>query len=208
MSTLTRDAQMRKRPSAWSTRPWTATQGYAPMANASVSTQQPSRSLAGQRTAEIGEAVEQGAIRQRMADIPHPIPYQGSKRGLAPLIGGYVPDDIDVWYEPFAGSARRAAAGLERRTLSVMPALCRHPPPIHRRRMKKGRPRRTALFLPPHRKQTRGLPCIGWGRTSLREARSVPGIVACYSLSASRTRQRDWAPSSPDRAPRPASAPG
>ena len=37
--------------------------------------------------------------------LPHPIPYQGSKRSLAPIIGNYVPADIDVWFEPFAGSA-------------------------------------------------------------------------------------------------------
>ena len=37
--------------------------------------------------------------------LPHPIPYQGSKRSLAPLIGRYVPKHIDTWYEPFAGSA-------------------------------------------------------------------------------------------------------
>jgi DNA adenine methylase len=40
-----------------------------------------------------------------MQKIPHPIPYQGSKRSLAPLIGNYVPRDIDTWFEPFAGSA-------------------------------------------------------------------------------------------------------
>lgn len=37
--------------------------------------------------------------------LPHPIPYQGSKRKLAPLIAPFVPADIDTWYEPFAGSA-------------------------------------------------------------------------------------------------------
>ncbi len=37
--------------------------------------------------------------------LPHPIPYQGSKRALAPLIGAHVPHGIDVWFEPFAGSA-------------------------------------------------------------------------------------------------------
>lgn len=37
--------------------------------------------------------------------LPHPIPYQGSKRGLAPLIAQYIPADIQTWYEPFAGSA-------------------------------------------------------------------------------------------------------
>lgn len=40
-----------------------------------------------------------------MTRLPHPIPYQGSKRNLAPLIAPYVPGDIDRWYEPFAGSA-------------------------------------------------------------------------------------------------------
>ncbi len=37
--------------------------------------------------------------------LPHPIPYQGSKRKLAPVIGRYLPDGIDTFYEPFAGSA-------------------------------------------------------------------------------------------------------
>jgi DNA adenine methylase len=40
-----------------------------------------------------------------MTRLPHPIPYQGSKRGLAPLIVPYVPAKIETWYEPFAGSA-------------------------------------------------------------------------------------------------------
>lgn len=43
-----------------------------------------------------------------LATLPHPIPYQGSKRKLAPLIGRYVPADIGTWYEPFAGSASMA----------------------------------------------------------------------------------------------------
>ena len=37
--------------------------------------------------------------------LPHPIPYQGSKRNLAPDILRYFPDNIAVLYEPFAGSA-------------------------------------------------------------------------------------------------------
>ena len=37
--------------------------------------------------------------------IPHPIPYQGSKRRLAPVIGSYIPGNTRVFYEPFAGSA-------------------------------------------------------------------------------------------------------
>lgn len=40
-----------------------------------------------------------------MTKLPHAIPYQGSKRGLAPLIGPYLPAEIDRFYEPFAGSA-------------------------------------------------------------------------------------------------------
>jgi len=43
-----------------------------------------------------------------MLRLPHPIPYQGSKRSLAPMIGRYVPADIGTWYEPFAGSAAMA----------------------------------------------------------------------------------------------------
>lgn len=37
--------------------------------------------------------------------LPHPIPYQGSKRALAPVISNYLPVEFDTWYEPFAGSA-------------------------------------------------------------------------------------------------------
>lgn len=40
-----------------------------------------------------------------MHRLPHPIPYQGSKRSLAPIIDHYVPDAIETWFEPFAGSA-------------------------------------------------------------------------------------------------------
>ena len=40
-----------------------------------------------------------------MGALPHPIPYQGSKRKLAPLIGRYLPARIDTFFEPFAGSA-------------------------------------------------------------------------------------------------------
>ena len=39
------------------------------------------------------------------ARLPHPIPYQGSKRSLAPLIARFVPRSVETWYEPFAGSA-------------------------------------------------------------------------------------------------------
>ena len=37
--------------------------------------------------------------------VPHPIPYQGSKRRLAPTILRYFPDDAPRLIEPFAGSA-------------------------------------------------------------------------------------------------------
>jgi DNA adenine methylase len=40
-----------------------------------------------------------------MTRLPHAIPYQGSKRNLAPLIGPYLPAGIGRFYEPFAGSA-------------------------------------------------------------------------------------------------------
>jgi len=37
--------------------------------------------------------------------VPHPIPYQGSKRNLARYILPFFPQDIDALFEPFAGSA-------------------------------------------------------------------------------------------------------
>ncbi|HET9835469.1 MAG TPA: DNA adenine methylase [Rhodanobacteraceae bacterium] len=37
--------------------------------------------------------------------IPHPVPYQGSKRKLAPLIAPRIPRDVGTLFEPFAGSA-------------------------------------------------------------------------------------------------------
>ena len=40
-----------------------------------------------------------------MTTLPHPIPYQGSKRRLAPAIAGCLPERIRTFYEPFAGSA-------------------------------------------------------------------------------------------------------
>ena len=40
-----------------------------------------------------------------MNKLPHPIPYQGSKRKLAPMIDDYLPKGIGTFYEPFAGSA-------------------------------------------------------------------------------------------------------
>ena len=52
--------------------------------------------------------------------LPHPIPYQGSKRRLAPLIGRYVPEDIQVWFEPFAGSAALSLWAARNRTVRRM----------------------------------------------------------------------------------------
>lgn len=40
-----------------------------------------------------------------MHKLPHPIPYQGSKRRLAEAIGSVIPAKVGTWYEPFAGSA-------------------------------------------------------------------------------------------------------
>jgi len=37
--------------------------------------------------------------------VPHPIPYQGSKRNLAADILRYFPQKFGTLYEPFAGSA-------------------------------------------------------------------------------------------------------
>ena len=37
--------------------------------------------------------------------LPHPIPYQGSKRGMASQIMRFFPDDFQNLIEPFAGSA-------------------------------------------------------------------------------------------------------
>lgn len=47
------------------------------------------------------------------AKPPHPVPYQGSKRVLAPRIGAHVPRDVEVWFEPFAGSAAMTIWALE-----------------------------------------------------------------------------------------------
>jgi DNA adenine methylase len=45
--------------------------------------------------------------------VPHPIPYQGSKRHLAPAIIRYFPDDVDRLIEPFAGSAALSLAAAQ-----------------------------------------------------------------------------------------------
>jgi DNA adenine methylase len=38
-------------------------------------------------------------------DVPHPFPYQGSKRALAQAVLRYLPRDTGILVEPFAGSA-------------------------------------------------------------------------------------------------------
>jgi DNA adenine methylase len=42
--------------------------------------------------------------------LPHPIPYQGSKRNLADQILRFFPDNFDRLVEPFAGSAAMTIA--------------------------------------------------------------------------------------------------
>ena len=51
----------------------------------------------------------------RQWSVPHPIPYQGSKRNLAPLILSYFPAHFDRLVEPFAGSAAISLAAAYRR---------------------------------------------------------------------------------------------
>lgn len=46
--------------------------------------------------------------------VPHPIPYQGSKRNLASAILGYFPEQVDTLIEPFAGSAAMTLAAAAR----------------------------------------------------------------------------------------------
>lgn len=59
--------------------------------------------------AEYVEAVEPIEVRPRklasLDGVPHVIPYQGSKRGLAHVIVPLIPDTVATMYEPFAGSA-------------------------------------------------------------------------------------------------------
>ena len=47
--------------------------------------------------------------------LPHPIPYQGSKRKLATEIERYFPPAIETFYEPFAGSAAMSIHAAHRR---------------------------------------------------------------------------------------------
>jgi DNA adenine methylase len=47
--------------------------------------------------------------------LPHPIPYQGSKRNLAPKILAFFPENAQRMVEPFAGSAAVSLAALYNR---------------------------------------------------------------------------------------------
>lgn len=46
--------------------------------------------------------------------VPHPVPYQGSKRLLAAAILRCLPDSVETLYEPFAGSAALTLAAAQR----------------------------------------------------------------------------------------------
>ena len=41
--------------------------------------------------------------------VPHPIPYQGSKRNLAPAILGYFPERVGMLIEPLAELSMRSS---------------------------------------------------------------------------------------------------
>lgn len=52
-------------------------------------------------------------------DVPQPIPYQGSKRLLAPLILPHFPREVGRLVEPFAGSAAISIAASARRLVTA-----------------------------------------------------------------------------------------
>lgn len=54
--------------------------------------------------------LRRGARMHRLSDLPQPIPYQGSKRLLAPKILSNFPDHVPRLVEPFAGSAAISTA--------------------------------------------------------------------------------------------------
>ena len=65
-------------------------------------------------------------IAGNVTSVPHPIPYQGSKRRLAAFILSFVPELVDTLVEPFAGSAAvslAAAASRQRIRLSISDSL-------------------------------------------------------------------------------------
>lgn len=59
--------------------------------------------------------------KEYVTKAPHPIPYQGSKRNLAPSILGYFPKETKRLFEPFAGAAAVSiAAALHRKAHSFV----------------------------------------------------------------------------------------
>jgi DNA adenine methylase len=66
---------------------------------------QKAESLARSETTRISKNSINRKHVSALMRLPHPIPYQGSKRSLARLIGEFVPSNVGTWYEPFAGSA-------------------------------------------------------------------------------------------------------
>lgn len=63
-------------------------------------------------------------------DVPQPIPYQGSKRQIAPIILQYMPPDTPRLVEPFAGSAAISLAVASRRMARRFWINDAHPPLI------------------------------------------------------------------------------
>src|SRR2546425_76864 len=53
-------------------------------------------------------------MTERQMKVPHPIPYQGSKRHLASQILAYFPQHLDTFIEPFAGSGAITLAAATR----------------------------------------------------------------------------------------------
>ena len=60
--------------------------------------------------------------------VPHPIPYQGSKRNLAQVILSYLPARFTRLVEPFAGSAAISLAAAYRRQTDRFLINDRHEP--------------------------------------------------------------------------------
>ena len=56
-----------------------------------------------------------GSVMIPVMQAPHPIPYQGSKRFLAPSILNYFPNGIGTLFEPFSGAAAISLAAAVRR---------------------------------------------------------------------------------------------
>ncbi|MEX2171146.1 MAG: DNA adenine methylase [Pirellulales bacterium] len=63
--------------------------------------------------------------------VPHPIPYQGSKRNLAQVILSYFPDQFERLVEPFAGSAAISLASAYRKLTDRFWINDGHEPIVH-----------------------------------------------------------------------------